>query len=233
MAPLQTSQNDFLATIGTDGELALHLALQEPCGARRQQLEAFIGERFAEHYGARVRHFMPCLLGLYDAAQQLHAALGVRCGGQGALFLERYLDMPVEQRIAELNGSSQLPVRGQIAEVGNLAALGAGHARLLIVALTDLLATAGFRWVAFTGTSLLLNSFQRLGLSLLHLGPADGARMGDELADWGSYYATQPQVMVGDVLACHQRLQALGIYRRLGYRPSYLLDGEFAHVACG
>ncbi len=232
MAALQSGQDDFLATIGTHAELALQVAMQKPCTERRRQLENFIGDRFAEHYGARIRHFMPCLLGLYDHQQQLQAALGVRCGQSGALFLERYLDAPVEQRIAELNGGSQ-PARGVIAEVGNLASLGAGHARLLIVALTDLLATAGFRWVAFTGTSLLLNSFQRLGLSLLHLGAADGQRLGEELADWGSYYATQPQVMVGDVFAAHQRLQSMGVYRQLGYRSGQVLDGEFAHVACG
>ncbi len=232
MPLLRDGQNDCLATVGKDAELALYMAMQESDSDRRQHLEHFIGERFAEHYGARVRHFMPCLLGLYDAEQQLQAALGVRCGQQGPLFLERYLDVPVEQRIAELSGGSQ-PSRGQIAEVGNLASLAAGHARLMIVALTDQLATAGFRWVAFTGTLLLLNSFQRLGLNLLHLGPADGARMGDELGDWGSYYATNPQVMVGDVRACHQRLQSMGIYRRLGYQSHRPLDGEFAHVACG
>lgn len=232
MALLRDGQGDFLATIGKDAELALHMAAQESDSDRRMQLEQFIGERFAEHYGARVRHFMPCLLGLYDAEQQLQAAIGVRCSQSGPLFLERYLDVPIEQRIAELSGGSQ-PSRGLIAEVGNLAALGAGHARLLITALTDQLAAAGFRWVAFTGTLLLLNSFQRLGLNLLHLGPADGQRMGSDLADWGSYYATQPQVMVGDIRASHQCLQSLGIYRRLGYQSHRPDDGEFAHVACG
>ena len=232
MAPLQAARDDNLATIGTSTELTLRLAVQESCTNRRKQLENFIAGRFAEQYGARLRHFMPCLLGLYDGAQQLQAALGVRCGQQGALFLEHYLDAPVEQCIAA-HAAIALPSRGRIAEVGNLAAIGAGHARLLIVALTDLLAAAGFRWVAFTGTPLLLNSFQRLGLSLLHLGPADGQRLGAELADWGSYYATGPQVMVGDVLATHQRLLALGIYRRLGYQSRHALEGEFAHVACG
>lgn len=232
MAPLQAARDDNLATIGRSTELTLRLAMQEPCTNRREELENFIAGRFAEQYGARLHHFMPCLIGLYDEAQRLQAALGVRCGQQDALFLERYLDAPVEQCIAE-HAATALPSRGRIAEVGNLAAIGAGHARLLIVALTDLLAAAGFRWVAFTGTPLLLNSFQRLGLSLLHLGPADGHRLGAELADWGSYYATRPQVMVGDVLVTHQRLLALGIYRRLGYQSRHTLDEEFAHVACG
>lgn len=48
-------------------------------------------------------------------------------------------------------------------EVGNLAAASPGAARLLIVALTDLLVALGYRWVTFTGTLGLLNSFQRLG----------------------------------------------------------------------
>lgn len=231
MLPLQEHQ-DFLATIGNDGEMTLHVAMCMPRTARREQMEAFIKARFAEHYGARVHHFMPCLLGLYDDQGELHAALGVRCGGEGPLFLERYLDAPIEQRIGELSSSS-MPSRGLVAEVGNLAATGAGHARLLIVALTDLLSRIGFRWVAFTGTPLLLNSFSRLGLAPLQLGAADPARMGDELADWGSYYATNPQVMVGDILGGHQRLQALGIYQRLGYRPDTFLQGELAHAACG
>lgn len=232
MAPLRDGCDEFLATIGCDERLALYMAMQEPCTKRRKQLETFIEQRFAEHYAARVRHFMPCLLGLHADDGTLQAALGVRCARQGALFLERYLDEPVEQRIAALSGGA-LPARGQIAEVGNLAALGAGHARLLIVALTELLAVAGFRWVAFTGTPLLLNSFHRLGLSPLHLGAADPQRMGDELADWGSYYATGPQVMVGDILAGHRRLQALGVYRRLGYQARHELHEELAHVACG
>ncbi len=233
MALLRDGQESFLATVGKDAELALHMAVQESDSDRRKELEEFIGRRFAEHYGARIRHFMPCLLGLYDAERQLQAAVGVRCGQSGALFLERYLDQPIEQRLAA-HGDGTPPPRARSAEVGNLAALGAGHARLLIVALTDQLAAAGFRWVVFTGTLLLLNSFQRLGVPLIHLGAADGQRMGAELADWGSYYATNPQVMVADVQAGHRCLQSLGLYRRLGYRAQQsLVDGEFAHVACG
>ncbi len=232
MALLRDGQGDFLATIGKEADLALHMAVQESGSDRRRELERFIGARFAEQYGAQIRHFMPCLLGLYDREQQLQAALGVRCGQADALFLERYLDQPIERRIAEVSDGTP-PPRELIAEVGNLAAQGAGHARLLIVAMTDQLASAGFRWVVFTGTLLLLNSFQRLGLNLLHLGPADGQRMGSDLADWGSYYATNPQVMVADVLACQNRLQSLGIYRRLGYRPQHVWQGGLEHVACG
>ncbi|WP_312724489.1 thermostable hemolysin, partial [Stutzerimonas kunmingensis] len=121
--------------------------------------------------------------------------------------------------------------REEIVEVGNLAAFGNASARLLIVALTDLLVAQGFRWVVFTGTPALLNSFQRLALDPLPLGLADPTRMGDELADWGSYYASRPQLMAGEILPGHQRLLQLGLYARLGYRP--LFDAtEVPHAAC-
>ena len=115
---------------------------------------------------------------------------------------------------------------------GNGGTARAGSSKLENLALTDVLVALGFRWVAFTGTSTLLNSFQRLGLSPLSLGIADPACMGDDLADWGSYYATRPQVMVGDIYAGHQRLQAMGIYRRLGYQPLYAAE-ELANACSG
>ncbi|HAB87069.1 MAG TPA: thermostable hemolysin, partial [Pseudomonas sp.] len=108
---------------------------------------------------------------------------------------------------------------------------GSASARLLIVALTDLLVAQGFRWVVFTGTPALLNSFRRLALEPLALAPADPARMGEDLADWGSYYASRPQLMAGEILPGHQRLLQLGIYARLGYQP--LFDAsEVPHAAC-
>ncbi|GAA4412318.1 thermostable hemolysin [Quisquiliibacterium transsilvanicum] len=179
-------------------------------GERRASVEAFIRRRFAERYQAKVRHFMPRLLGLESGDASLHGAVGYRSAGEFPLFLERYLDVPIEQAIGQ---RFDRPVaRDEIVEVGNLAAAGVGTARRLIVALTDLLAAEGFRWVAFTGTATLLNSFLRLGLSPCVLGLADPARVGDELPDWGTYYDDGPQVMAGEILGGHQRLSKLGVY---------------------
>ncbi|MDH1670171.1 thermostable hemolysin [Stutzerimonas stutzeri] len=219
---------DILARIGREPSLCLQLtqAGEDP---RRVALEDFIRQRFAEHYGARVRHFMPCLLGLHGDNGEVQGAVGLRSAQRRPLFLERYLDEPIELAVARRSGR---PVpREEIVEVGNLAAFGSASARLLIVALTDLLVAQGFRWVVFTGTPTLLNSFQRLALEPLALAPADPARMGEELADWGSYYASRPQLMAGEILPGHQRLLQLGLYARLGYQP--LFDAtEVPHAAC-
>lgn len=229
-----------LAQIGRERPLSLLLAPAD--SPRRAGFEAFIGERFAAQHGARVRHFMPCLLGLVDGDGQLDDQLdgqpngrllgvvGLRSGAIRPLFLERYLAQPVEAVIAAQQGLAP-PRREQIVEVGNLAADSPGAARLLIVALTDLLVAMGYRWVCFTGTPGLLNSFQRLGLQPLPLGSADPACMGEELADWGRYYDNQPQVMAGDIYAGHQRLLQLGAYPRLGLQTFYATEG-LPNVAC-
>ncbi|NHW02145.1 thermostable hemolysin [Stutzerimonas degradans] len=219
---------DVLARIGREPALSLQLA-QADAGERRAALESFIRQRFAEHYGARVQHFMPCLLGLHGEHGEVQGAVGLRSARRRPLFLERYLDEPIEQAVSQRCGRA-VP-REEIVEVGNLAAFGNASARLLIVALTDLLVAQGFRWVVFTGTPALLNSFQRLALDPLALGLADPARMGEELADWGNYYACRPQLMAGEILPGHQRLTQLGVYARLGYQP--LFDAsEVPHAAC-
>ena len=92
-----------VARIGRGERFDLHLA--SPGSARRGALEQFIRQRFELQHGARIRHFMPCLFGLENPAGQLLGAVGVRGGGSGPLFVERYLDQPIEAAIAARLGS--------------------------------------------------------------------------------------------------------------------------------
>lgn len=180
-------------------------------GHQRFVVEAFIRRRFAEQHAARVTRFMPCLLGLHAADGSLHGAVGLRLAREGPLFLERYLDHPIEEAIGlRCDGAA---ARSEIVEVGNLAAEGQGTARRLIVSLAERLSGRGLRWVAFTGTPTLLNSFRRLGLSLHRLGPADPARVGPEISDWGRYYDCRPQVMVGRIPEGYRQLARQGVLR--------------------
>ncbi len=163
----------------------------------RASLEAFIAQSFHASYGAVLSHFCDTLLGCRDGAGQWIAALGYSLGGDGPLFLEQYLDEPVEQAIGARAGH---PVaRAEIVEVGNLAAAHPGAARALIVSMTRLLHGQGLHWVAFTATSSLLNSFTRLRLKPGVLAAADPLRLEDAGRCWGSYYDAQPQVMFGDI----------------------------------
>ena len=163
----------------------------------RAQFEDFIAARFGRAYGARVTHFLPHLLGVRDGLGRWQAAAGYAAADGGRLFLEQYLQSPVEQALAEKLGRPM--ARHGIVEVGNLAAVSAGMARLLIPQLARHLHRLGYRWVVFTATRALRNSFLRLGLRPLPIAPADPARLPDGGASWGAYYEQDPMVMAGKI----------------------------------
>jgi hypothetical protein len=163
----------------------------------RAGLEAFIAQAFRDAYGAELSHFCDVLLGCRDGQGRWIAALGYSLAASGPLFLEQYLDLPLEQAIGARAGHRV--ERAQLVEVGNLAAGHAGAARALIVSMTRLLHSHGLHWVAFTATTSLLNSFTRLRLKPSVLAAADPRRLPDGGLRWGTYYHSQPQVMFGDI----------------------------------
>ena len=163
----------------------------------RASIEEFIAVRYRQAYGARVTHFHPYLLGVRDAIGGWRAGAGYAPALTGALFVEQYLDQRVEQTLAAVLGR---PVaRSDIVEVGNLAAVTAGMGRVLVPRLAQHLHRLGYRWVVFTATRALRNSFLRLGLRPLRLASADPARLTDRGASWGEYYAHDPAVMAGRI----------------------------------
>lgn len=197
-----------------------------PDDTRRPVFEAYIQQRFRKAHGADIRHFMPELFGLNDASGELCAVAGVRLANTEELFLERYLDEPIDPLISA--AANQTVDRTGIVEVGNLAASDTGSARLSIIAITYLLAMGGLEWVAFTGNIGLVNSFHRLGLKPVTLCAADPARLGDDRHSWGSYYDSKPWVHVGNIRAGFIHLRNIGLFNRLGLPTSI---EEASHVA--
>jgi hypothetical protein len=184
MRDTQDSTVRLLARVAGPPGLDLIGAVATADGTMRGQMEGFVPLQFTEVYGARMSRLMPELIGLCRSGELL-AVIGLRPAVEGPLFLETYLDLPACQMLRQRSG---MPLaREHLVEVGNLAAMAPGAARLLISALTHYLAHRGFTWVVFTGTPMLLNSFQRLTLSPVDLGPADPTRLGDQQAEWGSY----------------------------------------------
>jgi hypothetical protein len=175
---------------------------------RREEAETFIRKAFARRYGADVSSFAPNLL-LVEQRQRLLAVTGWRAASTDALFLERYLDVPIELAMAQL--ADQAVMRERIVEVGNLAAEKAGGSIQIVLALSRHLHSLGYEWVVFTATQELIGIFSRLGLPLLALAKADPARLGDAAGNWGSYYDSQPIIVAG-------RIQMA--LERTGQRPS-------------
>ncbi|MCG6965586.1 MAG: thermostable hemolysin [Chromatiaceae bacterium] len=184
------------------------VCLEGPLAYARTEAEAFVSAAFRTAYGALITHFMPTLLTLRHDSGRLLAVLGLRNPGSQPLFLEQYLERPIEQ---VLSAAAATPVdRGALVEVGNFAVGTAGGGRWLITALTAYLYSAGKTWAVFTCGPELRNAFRRLGVDLIELAVADGDCLNDqERQRWGSYYAQQPRVMAANVAHSHQVLAAL------------------------
>jgi len=194
---VQVIQTEFRADRPRPQPRPARLVPMHSTHPERRAFEQFIAERFSRAYGARLTHFLPHLLGVMDGLARWQAAAGYAAAGAQALFLEQYLDRPIELALGAAVGR---PIaRGSIVEVGNLAAISAGMARALIPQLARHLHRMGYRWVAFTATRALRNSFHRLGLKPLPIAVADRARLADRGLSWGSYYDQDPVVMAGKI----------------------------------
>lgn len=188
-----------------DAGIPVRIDIIDEAGAGRAQAEQFIHDQYARAYGADVRHFLPRLMCLRNDAGDLRAALGFRRARGEQLFLEHYLDAPIERALQA--GTGQAVDRFSLVEVGNLAVAGAGGARWLIAALTSYLKAAGYDWAVFTAVAALRNAFEKLGVSLTVLAPASVTRLAkSERAAWGRYYDTRPQVVAANV---HQSFAAI------------------------
>jgi hypothetical protein len=180
--------------------------------AQRRDVERFIQVVFRRMYGAKISHFLPYLLGMQQEGKTI-AALGVRPANLGKLFLENYLNRPIENVLA---AKLARPIdRKRIIEVGNLASVRGGGARALIVTLTAYLYGAGYEWTVFTATAQVRNNFTKLGIELTYLAAADKECLGEAKKDWGSYYEQTPQVMVAGTNVAAQIVQEAIANQRL------------------
>lgn len=174
---------------------------------RRAGLERFISASFSRRYGASIEHYAEVLIGVGSPDGGWVAAVGYTPAAARRLFLEQYLNEPIETLIGRITG--QHVARQGVVEVGNLAAHSAGAARWLIAHMTMRLHRERYAWVAFTATQALLNSFARLGLASRVLAHADPHRLADHGARWGSYYAERPRVVVSAIAPGYSVLRAL------------------------
>lgn len=171
------------------------------------RVRSFVDHSYRRTYGARrVATFSEYL----TLGGTCRAALGYRRAGLEPLFLEAYLDVPIENAVSK---ALCRPVRRDaIVEIGNLAA---DNAWAMIAlwgdAANDLGGTSEV--VVATLTSPLRRMFSRIGIPLYQLTRADPARLGDRSSKWGSYYAQDPYVCAGSI-ADGQRAIAAFLSRR-------------------
>lgn len=188
----------------------IQLRFHGPRTEGRASLERYIAGRYARRYGARLTDFTPWLLSAARAGAP-GAVLGLRPALAEPLFLERYLDRPVEQQLA---ARLRRPVdRSGIVEIGNLAASEPAARRLLFAALVELLAGSGHQWLVCTATARVRCLIRTMGLPLLTLAAADPQRLGAERGQWGGYYQGDPRVVAGEIATARAAISACPEYR--------------------
>lgn len=182
-------------------------------GPQRAMLETFIANGFATAFNAQIHHFLPLLVGIQTSG--IRAALGIR-SGQQTLFIEQYLShdlaLTLHQRGLEVS-------RHQIAEIGNLFSASSRYTLPLLLAVSTALYANKVEYAVFCATQPLIELLHGNGLTLTHLADADPARLKPSNDNWGSYYATHPQVMalkLGDVVRLMlQQSSLLQIYMKI------------------
>ena len=162
--------------------------------ACRSEVEAFIQAVFKVTYDANITEFMPMLIALRDNNGVLMAAFGLSSAAEESLFLEQYLDVPIEALMSDKLGRTIN--RQQITSIGNLAVSNPRNAGVLIAHVIQHCLDIGIEWCVATAHHSLQNGLIKGGRDVYPLHIADKARLSlKEQATWGSYYNHLPQVV--------------------------------------
>lgn len=174
---------------------ALRLAEAGTAIPERAELEAFVRSAFARKHDATVTSFMPTLLSFRGAGGELRGVIGLRSAAPRPLYLEQYLQQPIEAAIAAATG--RMARRQEVVEVGNLAGANCRTAMRMVAALPAYLLARNYRWIVFTATSAVRGILQGFDAPLVELARADGSRVCGGNDHWGRYYENDPRVLAG------------------------------------
>jgi thermostable hemolysin len=122
------------------------------------------------------------------------AALGFRPASHGPLFLESYLDRPIEAAVSERFGRSI--GRERIVEIGALAS-DRCHATIALWARTARYLDGIAEVAVAVLTSAMRAMLLKLDVGIVELCEADPKRLPTDGARWGRYYETLPMVCAG------------------------------------
>ncbi|MCL6684489.1 thermostable hemolysin [Sphingomonas alba] len=158
-------------------------------------IQRLIEQRYGEVHGAIPSISYPHFCAVSsDGDIAPSAALGFRIAAAERLFLEDYLDAPIEIVVEKALGTRF--ARDRIVEIGAHAS-NRSRATLALWARTarELDGIADVAVAVLTAP--LRAMFERLGVRIVDLGDADPARLPDGGKDWGRYYELRPRVCAG------------------------------------
>lgn len=195
--------------------------------AQNQDAQAFIKRIYAYIHHARLSYFMPILFSGFanmpsygdwlstddnalPAFKGTSVAIGLKPICEDKIFLEQYLDTPIQSEISKVAGE---PVsRQRIFEIGNLASGCAGSARLMIAFLVFYLSAPVLNpitheyqnkadWVVCTGTDAVRHILAHMGIRshVIAKATAEALKDPEQVSSWGHYYQHNPLVVAINV----------------------------------
>jgi hypothetical protein len=172
--------------------------LHNKYSASRTEVENYIAQHFNHEYGAQICSFLPTIMTM-RCRSKYSAAVGLRSAAQSVLFLEQYLDIPVEKAIEK--HTQKVVHRNKIIEIGNLVATQKGTSYLMFILVAAALIQTDNKWMVFTATGQVARILHRLNFKTITLCEANQTRLNpqDKTKQWGKYYNSRPQVLAGDL----------------------------------
>nr|WP_294850542.1 thermostable hemolysin [uncultured Sphingomonas sp.] len=163
-----------------------------------------IERRYAIVHGAVPAADYPyfCVVDPGDAGEP-KAALGYRIASEDRLFLEDYLDFPIEKAVSHLFG--RVVERDRIVEIGAHAS-DRSRATVALWARTARHLDGVADVAVAVLTAPLRSMFARLGIEIREICPADPLRLPGGAAHWGQYYAQRPAVCAGLISPARPKL---------------------------
>lgn len=171
---------------------------------------AMVKQKYLDRHAASIEPAPGYFVVVQDLGGRLLACTGLTFADTGPLFSECYLDLPVEQAASAHFRRDYR--RGEIVEVGSLAAADPGAARLLMRMMPILANQLGARLVLCTVTPRVRALLGACRLAFLPLCVADGGRV-EKPQDWGRYYQEAPQTGFIDLEAPAAQAVDSALYR--------------------
>lgn len=195
--------------------------------SQHHMAQNFIQQVYEISHQAKLSYFMPILFSGFSQPTSTIAAthnsvfipsvaIGLTPVTQQPIFLEQYLNSPIEIEIAKIAG--QHVPRERICEIGNLASQCAGNARLMVAFLVFYLsspitklvddsacppnaAATKVDWAVCTGTNVVQHILSSMGIEshVVARATVDALQDPEQQSTWGSYYDNNPLVLAIDV----------------------------------
>jgi len=205
-APRHLHAVEDAMSVGADALHPWSVELLNPRQPGRAEAESFIEAIYARTFDSRISSHYPTLVSIRDERGAIQAVVGLRFADEHVLFLEQYLDEPVEIALTQAFG---VPAsRADVAEIGNLAAEDHRASRRLFAEVATYLLQHGRTHAVATATRQLRRRFRRIGLATASLASARPERLAGGAQAWGRYYGRDPEVVAGAIRATSPHILA-------------------------